>query len=578
MSTPPDEMKRRAQARLSAVPPSGNAPVGPATVQPRWTPSPSPIWTPPGAGAAPVQQPSLPSAAAVSDRLAAARAPRPGMPTPTMVRERLAGAPAQQPLPSYRTPNGFQQTAAPVNPNPRPAAVPPAPSGAAARVPGATGRPLRPAGKISPGSAAALALEGLNIAGAAQQGGMRGAITETAAAGTRLGAAKLGAELGGSLPLPGAWKGAGVALGGLAGYAGGQQLVEYATQHTPDWVKEGLNYLGDAPTDAASAASVAGKLGRSVGERFVQGPNSNAVARLASMPATPNPTIGMHGQNGLQPASPQDPSAGKRVIGTYQADGRSQRQVFEDGSVSPAQAGANGAFSVIPAYQGTTSPAAQRLAAPTISSAGFADSERRQFNEQIDQQIKSLGDLNMASKRRLVADLLGLKGQSVGRGFDAANGRNTAQAELAQRTGEAQLRADVDREQIAAGERSAKRTARAQTQTITAEDGTVYSIEGSTLTPLATASGEQIKAPRKLTPNPQAEIAAKLLEGMVLPGASPEDIQAAAQQANSAAAALLTTGTGGAQAASAPKSGEVVAGYRFNGGDPNDQKNWTKVE
>lgn len=575
MSTPLDEMPRRrtaAQSRLATVPPTGNAPVGPATVQPRWTPpaaAPSAIWTPPGTAAAPAA-PAVQTAA---------------LPTSTMVRERL-GAAQTQALPAYRTPNGFTQTPAPTNPNPRPmpaaAEVPTGPTGAAQRAPGAGGRPLRPTGgKIGPGSAAALALEGLNIAGAAQRDGVRGAVTETAAAGTRLGAAKLGAEIGGRLPLPGAWKAAGVALGGIAGYAGGQQVVDYARQNTPPWVSKALDTLSTASDIPSATGAVGRQLGMKAGMRLIQGPNDSVPAPAVQMPAGRM----IQGPNAAAAAklATTAPAAAatqqQNVIGTFQMQGRPERQVFADGSVTPAAAGANGAFSVIPAYQGSPAPAAAaRLSTPTIGGAGFADSERRQFNEQIDAQIRGLGELNMASKRRLVADLLGLKGQSVGRAFDAANGRNTAQAELAQRGNEAQLRADIDREQIAAGERASKRSARAQTQTITAEDGTVYSIEGSTLTPLATAGGEQIKAPRKVTPNPQAEIAAKLLEGMVLPGASPEEIQAAAQQAQSAAAALLSSGTGGAQATSAPKSGEIVAGYRFNGGDPNDQKNWTKVE
>lgn len=251
--------------------------------------------------------------------------------------------------------------------------------------------------------------------------------------------------------------------------------------------------------------------------------------------------------------------------------GRPQRQVFADGTVSPAAADAAGAFSVIPAYQGAPSPAATRLSSPTIAGPGFADSERRQFSEQVDAQIKSLGELNMASKRRLVADLLGLKGRNVGMGFEAATGRNAAQAQLSQQSNEAQLRADVDREQIAAGERSSKRSARSQTQTITAEDGTVYSIDGSTLTPLSTTSGEKIKAPRKVTPNAQAEIAAQLLEGMLLPGASPEDMQAAAKQASSAAAALLS-GTGEKTQAGKPSEAQFLEAARAsNPGVSDDQ-------
>lgn len=552
MSTPPDEMKRRAAARLATVPPSGNVPVGPPRAQ------------------------MSPQAAGMNEAMRAERArvsPLARDINASLSQQRAAQAAPPRPLPAYRTPDGFVQTPAPTNPNPRAAsaiaapATPPAPSAAAARVPGATGRPLRAAaGKVGVGGAAALALEGLNIAGAAQEGGVTGAAGETAAAATRLGTAKVGMDLGRRIPGPPIAKAAAAALGGIGGYVGGQELVDTVRENAPDGtgdVLETMNYWGQR-----SGNSLVPGLGNLMfGEeqftpRFgpgaqprapvaapatapsVRGPNPAAAARLAAPAPSPVPAA---------PASAQ-----QNTIGTFQLQGRPERQVFEDGSVSPASAG-SGAFSVIPAYQGTASPAAARLAAPSIAGPGFADSERRQFSEQIDAQIKGLGELNMASKRRLVADLLGLKGRNVGMGFEAATGRNAAQAQLMQQASEAQLRADVDREQITAGERSSKRS---QTQTITAEDGTVYSVDGSTLTPLTTSDGQQIRAPRKAAPNAQAEIAAQLLEGMLLPGATPEDVQAAAQQASAAAAALLS-GPGGQQAPRAkPAEAEFLEAAR----------------
>ena len=573
MSTPADEMKRRTKnvAATLAKPPSGNVPVG--------TPAVSPV------------------GASINEQLRSARAQV--SPLGRDINKALAtgapAAPAVAPpptaasgLPSYRTPDGFRQTPTPVNPDPRAALARPAvtgPSGAAARAPGAASRPLRP-GKLG---TAGLVWEGLNIAGAAQDGGLPAAAGETAAAGTRLGAAKLGAEVFGKLP--GRLKAPGAALGAIAGYAGGQKLVEFARENTPESVKTALsasNQLEPITRNVGSLPAAGGQLSSLV-SNITSGRLRSAFGGDQQQPATAAPGRLVSRAGALTspatrlaaPVAAEMPAAAapaQKVIGNFQAQGRPERQVFEDGSISPTTANVEGGLSVIPAYQGAPT-VANRLAAPTVGGAGFADGDRRQFERQIDTQIKDLGDLNMASKRRLVADLLGLKGRSVGQGFDAATGRSTVQAQLSQQADIAQMGADVDREQISASERSSRRAQRSQQQTITDADGTVYAVDGKTLTPLTRPDGKQLQAPRtsKTQDNQQAEIAAKLLEGMVMPGATPDEINAAVTQANSAAAALMGGGAG-AQPSGAPKSGDVVGGYRFKGGDPNKQENWTKAE
>lgn len=563
----PDETKRRSKLPAGAATAlaAGVVPAGPATV--------SPV-------AASINEQMRLERARISPLAkeinAAVSAPKP--------------PPASVPLPSYRTADGFQQTPTPVNPNPRAAlgatSAPaiPGPSSAAARAPGATGRPLS---EIKPSRAGTtgLAIEGLNIVNAAQRGGVAGAAREAVASGTRLGAAKLGAELGSKLPVPASWRGGTTLLGGVAGYLGGQDLVESAGDLAPQGFKDAqasvekmtqqyqsepiswfLDPIGRAtqilrgnpngdpvPTAAAPASSTAAPLAAAAPLR------SNAAVRTLAAPSA---------------AAPQQ----QDVIGTYQAQGRPQRQVFKDGTVSPTTAPVNGAFSTIPAYQGTAATASAKLGAPSVSGPDqFADSERRRFQEQLDSQIKGLGDLNMRSKRELVGQLLGLKGRSVGQAFDASAGRGVEAAKLGQSAAEAQLGADVQREGIAAGERSSRRSANKTTQTITGADGTIYSLDGTLAAPITTTDGKNVTAATKPAGNEQAKIAAALLENLIPPGATPDEITAAARQANTAAAALMS-GSAGAKAEGAPKSGDVVAGYRFKGGDPNKQENWTKAE
>lgn len=575
MATPEEIIRRKANtggaaAALGAKPVANVVPAGPATVSP--------------------------VAANINEQMRAERAR-----VSPLAKEinSVVAAPRPPPattLPAYRTPDGFQQTPAPVNPNPRaalgaepvPASSIPSPSGAAARAPGALGRRIS---ALKPGKAGAagLVLEGLNIAGAAQRDGVVGAAGETAAAGTRLGAARLGAELGRKIPfLPTPWKVAAGAVGGLAGYAGGQELVDQVRNHTPQSVADAVetanfwgarsgNTLIPGMGDAMFGADNRPRMGpmaeprKTVADLITGGAPAPVTGPVGSAAASAlGGSLGMVGNQGgrlvsTQPAAPAPPAAataaGKQpVIGTYQAQGRPQRQVFADGTVSATTAPVNGAYSTIPAYQGTPTAAA-RLGAPSVSGPDqFADSERRQYQEQLDAQIKGLGNLDMRSKRELLGQLLGLKGRSVGQAFDASAGRGVETARLGQSAAEAQLGADVQREGIAAGERSSRRAARKTTQTITGADGTMYSLDGTVAAPITTADGKNVAAATKPAKNEQAAIAAALLETLIPPGATPDEIKAAARQANSAAAALMS-GTG-AQSASKPSEADFLKSAR----------------
>jgi hypothetical protein len=104
-----------------------------------------------------------------------------------------------------------------------PAAAPPAAAPAATPPAGAMAR----AGQVARvgGGLVAGAMEARNIAAAAQDG-PGAALGETAAAGTRLGAATAGARLGAQIPGPPIIKAAGAMVGGGLGYVGGQEGVD----------------------------------------------------------------------------------------------------------------------------------------------------------------------------------------------------------------------------------------------------------------------------------------------------------------------------------------------------------------
>lgn len=532
-----------------------------------------------------------PAASALNQQVTAAR-------TEQATAQAAARAAAPVAQPAYRTGAApgqpqFQQTPAPVNPNPRAATAlgagtPSAPV-AAAR-PAAATRPAanpRTAGANRATAALGVGLEAVNTAAALSNEGPAAAVQAAKEGGVRLAAGAAGAQIGGRVGGP-----IGATLGGTAGYLAGNALADtelvqqdaltdaFAARREEELRGAGVMQGGAAMSMVDSTASMArrgaerdvraGKplfnptveeLGAIGALRQPGAATGPAATALAPTPAA-TPAAGQRRANFVDEtgAAPPAGGTGGEVVGTF--NGRQiTRSEANDLAGSLNGGTGNGLENGNPTGVGTASTAlasGTRSAGPISRAVGASiggTSDLSGFAEQLDKQIADLGPLNMRSKRQLVGELLGLKGRALGQeaGEDAA-GQRQAQELEARAAGDA-LRADVDREQIAASDRTQRRQ---NTQTITGEDGTIYRVEGSTLTPLQ-ADGKNVRAPRTAaqTDNTQAKIAAELLGNFVPYGATPEQIQQGVIQANQAAAAL-TAGTTAAPAAAAPQGYTLV--------------------
>lgn len=561
-------------------------PAAPPTVQPA---SQLALPKPPGAAPTTVVPQRNPTIAVDS----IGRAGVGGIPqTPVQQPAYRTGAPAGQPQ--------FQQTPTPVNPAVRPAAA----GDALGARPAATPRPVpaaaaeaRPLPR-SARAAGALAggLEAINVAQTARESGPAAALDAAKAGGVRLATGQLGATVGGRVG-----GGIGAVTGGVAGYLAGDALADtelvrgnalvdaYAARREEQYRNAGVQQGGGGMSMVDTVGSMAragarrdvanraplfdptvqeldaiGAL-RRPGQPVAAG--DALVAPVAAAPATtaaPRPRANFVDETGDAP-----PSGGGDIVGTFNGRSITREQANDLAGQLNGGTGA-GLRDGNPTGVRTTSAgdalATTRPRGPTSRAVGASiggTSDLSAYAEQLDKQIADLGPLNMRSKRALVGELLGLKGRALGQqAGDAAAGERQAQ-ELDARAASDALRADVDREQIAASDRTARRQT---TQTITSEDGTIYSVDGNILTPLQDQQGQRVRAPRTASQrdNTQAEIAAKLLEGMIPYGATPEQIQQGVQQANQAAAALVSGATS-APAARAP------AGYTpigTSGGKP----------
>lgn len=144
---------------------------------------------------------------------------------------------------------------------------------------------------------------------------------------------------------------------------------------------------------------------------------------------------------------------------------------------------------VVPGYTGN---AAEQLRGPrdTGPRVFMPKGDDRATIEKIDKAISDLGPLDRRGKRQALVDLLGLRQRGVASDLDRGSLDGRSAAEIAQRDAASQLGADVDREQIAATAANARRQ---NTQTIADAKGNVYAVEGTTLAPLTTPSGEQLR-------------------------------------------------------------------------------------
>lgn len=500
------------------------------------------------------------------------------------------GAPPASPAPAtpaYRTGAApgqpqFQQTPTPTNPNPRGVTAPaaPAPASPAATAP----RVRQPIGRAGQ---AAIALEALNVAGAAQQGGGRAAIGEAAEGVGRLASARLGAQLGRTL---GPW---GAGVGGVVGYLGGDRAITAIENNTPAPVRNAFTGTMDTLQNAGNqlwspenSNSVARTLGEVAPDRQGLGdmlfgarapaaiapapaPAAAALAAPPAAAATPLTRAAQRvniidGTAATAGIAPPTATGGGEVVGEWNGRPITRAQANQLAGQLNGGTGTglvNGNPTGAPAA--VSPPAATMLAAPPARSAqgavigGSADNFDA-FARQIDRQISELGQLNMRSKRQLVGELLGLKGRALGQQADIASGNARASAELGQRTASDNLRAQVDREQIAATDRNARRQT---TQTITDDQGNVFGVDGTTLTPIRTPEGRQLRTTTRQAAqqdNTQARIAADLLGSLLPMNATQDDVNAAVQQANTAAAALM--GQGGAQSTPAAPPGYTLIG------------------
>lgn len=540
-----------------------------------------------------------PAADAMNTQVRAARAPQSSPITQPAYR---TGAPAGQPQ--------FQQTPAPVNPNPRAAS---AALGAGAPVPSVAPRPA-PVTHASAGEAAGRAVRsaargagtaarlgaapvattgrgvvpGLEKTAPGQRGGAGAVLGLTAGfsalgslnrssqeyrdrlmlddPNTPLGAAdqrinrgeqllmdKLGIENPNLRALPATGRDVAVRTFGVANDLGAS-ILDMGT---------GMVNAGREAFGAERIPTFAELNGIEAPRRAVPQPatasDALAPAAVTATPASATPRANFVDETS---AAPPSGSAGdSKVVGTF--NGR-QITRSEANDLAASLNGGTGAGleNGNPTGVGTASAAlasGTRAERGPISRAVGASiggtSDLSGFAEQLDKQIADLGPLNMRSKRQLVGELLGLKGRALGQqAGDAAAAQRQAQQLEAGAASDA-LRAEVDREQIAATDRTQRRQ---NTQTITAEDGTIYSVDGTTLTPLK-ADGKPVRAPRTAAQNDntQAKIAADLLGNFVPYGATPEQIQQGVIQANQAAAAL-TAGTAATPAAAAPQGYTLV--------------------
>lgn len=565
-------------------------PAAPPTVQPA---SQLALPKPPGAAPTTVVPQRNPTIAVDS----IGRAGVGGIPqTPVQQPAYRTGAPAGQPQ--------FQQTPTPVNPAVRPAAAGDAlgarPAAAPRPVPAAAAeaRPLprsaRAAGALAGG------LEAINVAQTARESGPAAALDAAKAGGVRLATGQLGATVGGRVG-----GGIGAVTGGVAGYLAGDALADtelvrgnalvdaFAARRAEANREAGILPGGGGMSMVDTGATMArAQARRDVANRAplfdptVQELDAIGALRRAGQPvsagdalvapvtatpsAAPATTAAPRSRaNFVDETGDAPPAGGGDIVGTFQGRNITRGEANDLAGQLNGGTGA-GLRDGNPTGVRTTSAgdalATTQPRGPTSRAVGASiggTSDLSAYAEQLDKQIADLGPLNMRSKRALVGELLGLKGRALGQqAGDASAGERQAQ-ELDARAASDALRADVDREQIAANDRTARRQT---TQTITSEDGTIYSVDGNILTPLQDQQGQRVRAPRTASQrdNTQAEIAAKLLEGMIPYGATPEQIQQGVQQANQAAAALVS-GTTSAPAARVP------AGYTpvgTSGGKP----------
>ena len=434
--------------------------------------------------------------------------------------------------PAYRTETGFKQTPTPVNPNPRPVATSSI---------GSSTAPPTPRRPITPGrglGALGVAAEGLNLATAAatdRPGGIGGAALES---GARLGAAQAGAALGARLP--GAGRVIGPAVGAIAGYMGGQKLVEGVKSVVPDSVSRPVtgaldmadNFAGRNPgamglTGVAAIPALVG--GLMAGDRSTLTPSRPRAEQAP--PAVSGPT-GPSFRTPTRPLAqrlPQAAPAGpdpNQVVGTFNGRTITRGEADQLAAKLPTSngapvAGPNGsvaystggnAVGMVPArptgIANSGTPSTPTVRAPAADAYNTRQQEqlRRDVMSGIDSQLFALrGRTNTRSARELAGDLIRTQAGLANAGVDtatnvAAGDRDaslTANNANAQRAAQAQLQGmqnDATLEQTAmqqAADTERTRIARRPTTPTVNEDGTMGFIDDNgVFSPIVDAQGQ----------------------------------------------------------------------------------------
>lgn len=450
-----------------------------------------------------------------------------------------------------------------------------------------------PGGRALP--ALAVGLEGLNVVGAARERGVAGAVNETLGSAGRLGAAAVGARAGAALA-PAQYKAAGSLAGGVAGYALGQRGIEAAQQNSPDGLIPAAGVAGQLsnatvpqaaaaatnPSAVSAGASLIGALVRNAvadgrrGNAFRPGvtlvdpsdPNSSQLmppTRNGSAPAVPAASLtdassipSAQARPAVTLVDPTTPEAkAAQSVGTFQGRNITRAQANELAGQLNGGTG-SGLVSGNPTGVASALTAAPEVSRPRLQRTGGGGSQGAVIGapgsstiEQIDKQLRDIGPLNMRSKRSLVDSLLGLRARVEDGTADRAQRGQIAAADLSARYDTAEFGGDVDMARIDASRQEGRRQ---RQQTVTGSDGTVYTLDGTEASPVTVGGKplkQQVKAERDTT---QQKLAADLLTQLLPPGATPEQITAATQQANQAAAQLASGDTGPAQARPANKA------------------------
>lgn len=544
-----------------------------------------------------VQQLALPAPTPVP-------APQPGVPPTTVVPPRpdvvavdRAGRASVASMPP-RTPAAAALASAPrpsvINVNPAGVARPqyaPQATGATRLPPGVTdvsepaatprSAPARAAGSPAPrglgqlgplGRGIPVAAEGFNVVDAYQTGGADAAARQGINSAGRLAGAEIGAQIGGSLPLPGLGRPAAALLGGGVGWVAGDQLTQsqvgreaqlrgMQTQRLQDELAPRYDgrtntvttadgrMFGSGRPDSDPMQQVAGFIegtaGRRVDSRYPlvnptvaemealgtfgqQGGTAPAAGAAAQQLRTAPPPVNLiePGSNTMPPTN-RGPSPGERNTFTF-SDGRT----VDVNSYQPRAP--LGQMNAQP-----TGAAAQLGAAPARAAGGGQGAvigmPGSSTIERIDKAISDIGPLDRRGRRAAVSELLGLRNRVEQGGAELASVDARAAADVEQRTAASQLAAEVDREQIAATSANARRQ---NQQLVTGADGTTYAVNGTTLAPLTTADGQPFRAATKAD-NTLNQLASQLLQGQVESGMV-TDPNAAAAQAAQAARALMS--------------------------------------